>query len=224
MIVAHSEALESATLPVAPPASGTDDGEDSADEGGDDGTDEGGDDGTDEGGDDGTDEGGDDGTDGGDDGTDGGDDGTDDTCDCTVECKPLEERERIVKFERALEDMVLNQQVAGVPNCSYQYRERRNNENMYMSLFKIDCPDQPDRVFDFVITQDNWEWEQGEHMYHDYCSDNCSESQLINSEANGDGRTAMTFQLSHASGQTKGGFIGPADGYGYRRYRVNTSN
>ena len=102
LTVEHSTGIQSAQLPVAPPAGSTPDdgGDDGTDDGGDDGTDggDGGDDGTD-GGDDGTDEGGDDGTDeGGDDGTDeGGDDGTDeggdDTCVCEeAECPSIEER------------------------------------------------------------------------------------------------------------------------------------
>ena len=87
-----------------------------------------------------------------------------------------------------------------------------------MSLFKIDCPSQPDRIFEFTIRQDNWEWEGLQYLYHDTCSDNCSKTQHSSVAAVGDDMTDYTFLLSHASGQTKGGFIGPANGYGYRRY------
>ena len=90
-----------------------------------------------------------------------------------------------------------------------------------MSLFKIDCPSQADREFEFTIKQDNWEWEDLQYLYHDTCSDNCFETQLIDSHDMGDDTMEFTFRLSHASGQTKGGFIGPANGYGYRGYSVN---
>ena len=122
-----------------------------------------------------------------------------------------------------LDELATSSQVAGVADCSYKYSERRNSDSQYMSLFKIDCPSQPDRVFEFNITQDDWEWEGLTYMYHDTCSENCSQTQLINSAEHGEGRTKFTFRLSHASGQTKGGFVGPANGYGYRSFNVDSS-
>ena len=89
-------------------------------------------------------------------------------------------------------------------------------------MIKIDCPSQPDRVFTFEIVQDNWEWEETWYMFHDGCSKNCTEMQMVSSSDEGNDRTRVSFQLSHASGQTMGGFVGPSGGYGYRTYTINS--
>ena len=139
------------------------------------------------------------------------------------ECVPPAEEIKRSEFKIKLEDMQVTHPIKHAPNCFYEYQEVMDDESRYMSMFKIDCPSEPDRVFQFEIDQDPWEWEDLQYMYEDSCSANCTSLQhAATTDVPKYDRQRYTFKLSHASGQTKGGFIGPPGGYGYRRYMVHS--
>ena len=55
--------------------------------------------------------------------------------------------------------MGLTRYIPGNPDCKYDFEEKYNAyHQLYENYFKINCPSEPDREFDFKISMESWEW------------------------------------------------------------------